>query len=253
MSFEVGRKYRKLPVEVEAVQWDGVVLVGGRPEWMPEPRAYEGRAQDIDLAEGEIIECGSSLFIGTLEGTHQASAGDFIIRGVKGEIYPCKPDIFVATYEPVREEKSILGEGMRDEGDALVDKPDSGPEPDRFMDGYAAGRQTSGVEMERIYNRRLGLELAVKGCEGYAVDTIIERAVSLAHWLTTGENSLPRQSETEAQREPDEYGHPHGTVFIPPVDDGLVEHHAAQPPEPVPGDARLLTSEELASGNAHQG
>lgn len=39
--------------------------------------------------------------IRTLEGIHEATVGDYIIRGIKGEIYPCKPDIFLATYEPV--------------------------------------------------------------------------------------------------------------------------------------------------------
>jgi hypothetical protein len=43
---------------------------------------------------------GISLSIPTLEGTMQASENDWIIRGVKGELYPCKPDIFAATYEP---------------------------------------------------------------------------------------------------------------------------------------------------------
>lgn len=40
------------------------------------------------------------LTIATLEGIHTASAGDWIIKGIKGEFYPCKPDIFAATYEP---------------------------------------------------------------------------------------------------------------------------------------------------------
>ena len=44
---------------------------------------------------------GHSMYIQTLEGEHHASVGDFIIQGVKGEIYPCKPDIFKMTYEPV--------------------------------------------------------------------------------------------------------------------------------------------------------
>lgn len=43
---------------------------------------------------------GEFLLIETLEGTHRANPGDWIIRGVKGEFYPCKPDIFAATYEP---------------------------------------------------------------------------------------------------------------------------------------------------------
>ena len=44
-----------------------------------------------------------SAFIPTLEGVHEARIGDFIIQGVQGELYPCKPDIFEATYEPVEE------------------------------------------------------------------------------------------------------------------------------------------------------
>lgn len=44
---------------------------------------------------------GPDLFIQTLEGEMKANSGDWIIRGVKGEFYPCKPDIFTATYEPV--------------------------------------------------------------------------------------------------------------------------------------------------------
>ena len=43
-----------------------------------------------------------SAFIATLEGTMEARIGDYIIRGIRGEIYPCKPDIFEATYEPVK-------------------------------------------------------------------------------------------------------------------------------------------------------
>ena len=46
-------------------------------------------------------ECQSPYHIHTLEGPHIASIGDWIIRGVKGEFYPCKPDIFAATYEEV--------------------------------------------------------------------------------------------------------------------------------------------------------
>lgn len=49
-------------------------------------------------AEGPITE---ECFIETLEGTHHASVGDYIITGVKGERYPCKPDIFEETYEAV--------------------------------------------------------------------------------------------------------------------------------------------------------
>lgn len=76
-------KYRKKPVVIDAVQWTGgnaVPLL----DWIGD----SGR------------QLGPSLLIETLEGVHEASLGDWIIKGVKGEFYPCKPDIFEATYEP---------------------------------------------------------------------------------------------------------------------------------------------------------
>jgi len=69
-------KYRKKPVVVEATQW---FKMGDHPA-----------VTDIGL-------------IGTLEGVMQVSPGDYIITGVKGEHYPCKPDIFELTYEPVEQ------------------------------------------------------------------------------------------------------------------------------------------------------
>ena len=45
--------------------------------------------------------------IQTLEGVHEASVGDYIIRGIAGEIYPCKPDIFRATYEPLNKQQGV--------------------------------------------------------------------------------------------------------------------------------------------------
>jgi len=77
--------YRKKPVEIQAVQYTG-------------ENAYDivnfmGTAK-YDMETRDII-------ISTLEGAMRASKGDFIIRGVKGEFYPCKPDIFEATYERV--------------------------------------------------------------------------------------------------------------------------------------------------------
>lgn len=81
-------KYRKKPIVVEAVQfkgynWDEVIS-----ELQP----------DSDWEHN-----GNYVNIFTLEGVMRADIGDWIIKGVKGEIYPCKPDIFDATYEPVME------------------------------------------------------------------------------------------------------------------------------------------------------
>lgn len=77
-------RYRKRPVVVEAVQWDG-------DNWET-VLAFTGRG---------ISQHGRTLSISTREGTMTASPGDFIIRGVAGELYPCKPDIFDQTYEAV--------------------------------------------------------------------------------------------------------------------------------------------------------
>ncbi|MEA2036436.1 MAG: hypothetical protein U9O94_02930 [Nanoarchaeota archaeon] len=79
-------KYRKKPVVIEAFQW-GVDEV---PKWWIDKSAEF----KLDINSG-------SVFIPTLEGTHEARVNDFIIKGIKGELYPCKPDIFEATYEAV--------------------------------------------------------------------------------------------------------------------------------------------------------
>jgi hypothetical protein len=84
-------KFRKKPVEIEAVQVTrGLGLIEDPPEWIKEA-----------LRNGVLTEHGPHDWnVNTLEGTMLAQRGDWIIRGVKGELYPCKPDIFAATYEP---------------------------------------------------------------------------------------------------------------------------------------------------------
>lgn len=81
-------KYRKKPVMIEATQW---FKMGDHPAVIPDPR-------------GEPI-------VDTLEGSHLVTPGDFIITGVtgvKGEVYPCKPDIFWMTYEgPLNDDGSL--------------------------------------------------------------------------------------------------------------------------------------------------
>ena len=79
-------KFRKKPVVIEAVQWTG--------DNFDEIEAFvTGRSVRKDLPD--------MLRISTLEGWHIASKGDWIIKGVAGECYPCKPEIFAKTYEPV--------------------------------------------------------------------------------------------------------------------------------------------------------
>jgi hypothetical protein len=87
-------KYRKKPVVVEAMQWDG----SGRGLVDLEMWAY-----GLTQKKGYIfIRSGKSkIKIKTLEGRLDLSPGDFVIRGIEGEFYPCKDSIFRSTYEPV--------------------------------------------------------------------------------------------------------------------------------------------------------
>ena len=93
-------KYRKKPVVIEAVQWTGsnlreiIDFTGLHPS--AEKWTWEQYA--------EVVQRGG-LKIFTLEGSMKAAVQDWIIKGVKGEFYPCKPDIFDATYKPVVEKQ----------------------------------------------------------------------------------------------------------------------------------------------------
>ena len=84
-------KYRKKPVVIEAVQFIGT------------PTNIASIGMFMNNKNLQIASDYSELIITTLEGNHKALKGDWIIKGVKGEFYPCKPDIFEATYEPIEE------------------------------------------------------------------------------------------------------------------------------------------------------
>ncbi len=80
-------RFRKKPVVVEAIQWDGNISTV--------EKLIEGST--CESVEQGLFD--PALVIITLEGKMRAEVGDWIIRGVKGELYPCKPDIFAQTYE----------------------------------------------------------------------------------------------------------------------------------------------------------
>jgi hypothetical protein len=85
-------KFSKKPVVIEAFQWEG-------DNWQ---EVYDW-IMSWDLQDPGVSCLYEKVTIQTLEGEMTASIGDFIIRGVQGEFYPCKPDIFDLTYEPVND------------------------------------------------------------------------------------------------------------------------------------------------------
>jgi hypothetical protein len=121
-------RYRKRPIEVEATQWfrngdhpnDNATEMFDYPD-SPAPDAAVLQRPQV-IREGAVVKrfrrpyndvgpacqhCGKRMrdhgWVNTLEGGHIVCPGDWIITGVKGEFYPCKPDIFEATYEQVEE------------------------------------------------------------------------------------------------------------------------------------------------------
>ena len=83
-------RFRKKPVEIEAVKFDGW-------NWA---ECYQFMSDKV-LVFPQVLKEREYIKIETLEGTMTASRGDWIIKGVNGEFYPCKPDIFEKTYELV--------------------------------------------------------------------------------------------------------------------------------------------------------
>lgn len=101
-------KYRKKPIVIEAFQMTKERRLDNSewPDWLNQawqlPVDEPGCLFDSNdgCLKGERF---TPLFIHTLEGTHKVSWGDWIIQGINGELYPCKPDIFEASYEPVED------------------------------------------------------------------------------------------------------------------------------------------------------
>jgi hypothetical protein len=81
-------EYRKIPVKIQAVQWTG--------ENVHALKDFAGDSITIEVSENRFV-----LHVNTLEGDMYAAPGSYIIRGVAGEFYPCKAEIFEQTYERV--------------------------------------------------------------------------------------------------------------------------------------------------------
>ena len=89
-------RFRKKPVEITAIQWTGDNILDVMAFMRPQEPVYVNNLSYMKFSNADDL-----VGIQTLEGIMAANKGDWIIRGVKGELYPCKPDIFTATYDPV--------------------------------------------------------------------------------------------------------------------------------------------------------
>lgn len=133
-------KFRKKPIVIEAEQFF--------PDRLPWPEGVLGG----ETLAGEK----APHYVRTLEGNHVASPGDWIITGIKGEKYPCKPDIFEATYEPVS--STIPGEREVVTADGLLTLAEEAVRT--VTDAFAWKMQYRGValefaEVERITIQRI--------------------------------------------------------------------------------------------------
>jgi hypothetical protein len=81
-------KFRKKPIVIDAINWDGT---------------QEARDKLFKFGGLDKYNSGGELLIHTLEGIMTSEIGDWVIKGIKGEFYPCKPDIFEKTYEKVED------------------------------------------------------------------------------------------------------------------------------------------------------
>lgn len=110
-------RFRKKPVVIEAVRWNG------HYDRMLFPMWFNSAMREYSIMNvGEVMIVGDALNIFTLEGVMRANIGDWIICGVKGELYPCKPDIFAATYEAVDSQNDAALDEEMEEWKRLDDK-----------------------------------------------------------------------------------------------------------------------------------
>lgn len=98
-------KYRKKPIVIEAIQFNNINA--------DEISAFVGKKVKQEIESETAYEAGmgapiSSVTIETLEGNMKAIPRDWIIKGVNGEFYPCKPDIFEKTYEPINSKEEVI-------------------------------------------------------------------------------------------------------------------------------------------------
>ena len=175
--------FTKKPVTISAIQWTGdnlpevIEFTGKHPcwgEWF----------KDMDDYAAHVRGDGSKFKIFTLEGVMDALPGDWIIRGIRGEFYPCKPDIFVATYSPAstfnRPMSNIDKQALREEFQSMQD---------HYSDPADRDRQVIYIAAEALLD-----ELEAEGCRYEEIttyrDNAVKKVVRLRTELTAAEKRI---------------------------------------------------------------
>lgn len=95
-------RYRKRPVEIDAIQWTGDNIDAVMGFMSPQQPVHVNSLSHMQFTNADDL-----VGIETLEGLMVANKGDWIVRGIQNELYPVKPDIFEATYEPVTDDGAV--------------------------------------------------------------------------------------------------------------------------------------------------
>jgi hypothetical protein len=179
-------RYRKRPVEVEAMQWDGTAAGAGPIiDWILANGPRAARYND-NPALGQPGIC-----INTLEGTMTATPGDWIIRGVQDEFYPCKPDIFEATYAPVTTQQDP-GPGMLEAREVDFGPP-HGVQPDQ-RDLHVGGSKVGRAWVPALVSTRPESEWHWVCAVGDGPGSVVTQADSLDVALAGAQTMLDMQN-----------------------------------------------------------
>jgi hypothetical protein len=139
-------RFRKKPLVIEAWRWTGdpKIAASSPPEWLVDAINKEGAP---NTTPGMVMRIGDQLHIATLEGVVVARPGDWVIRGIKGELYPCKPAIFDSTYAPAQQASKVIEEGL-EAAQRIISIDEGGPEDEvEYLDSVAVARALD--EMQR--------------------------------------------------------------------------------------------------------
>ena len=186
-------KYRKKPVVIEAIQFVELSRTQGK---FAERVEYNDKAildfvqlpmrvkttPDVGNPLGKVF-----IEIPTLEGAMQAQVGDYIIKGVNGEFYPCKPDIFAKTYEKVEHEQAPWSRQKRHDEARQAEKnniEDVLPKTERLSFGDAVAALKEGLRVSRIGWNGKGMWLGLVNTGYYDVGcSVVNDIDSLLPWI----------------------------------------------------------------------